>query len=228
MMDMHHKSGFTLTELMITTALSTVILTGLIAVFIGSSRYVRDIIIEADLALRARDLRERLLFQAVPPRTSGGGTVRYGGLLSSRPNGYGGTAKLKKDGSTWVANIPKTTSYGADSTPAFGITHVTLAIDDKGLYDSSHTRSNWLMPANFPFGWKASEFADSNHKGVGFIDDLQFKYSKDTQGNKQANYRITLRYSLKGMTRVERLHIPVSGVQQRSYDDEKAFHDDSN
>lgn len=222
------KSGFTLTELMIVTGLSTTILTGLIAVFIGSSRHIRGILLEADMALRARDLRERLLFQAAEPETSKFGVTRYGGLLSSRPNGYGGTAQLKKSGSTWVVNVPKATFTGATSTPTFEIANLSLAINDEGLYDTTHQNSNWLRPANFPLGWQASELIDANHKGVGFIDELQFKASKDTQGNKNANYRLTLRYSLGDRTRVERIHIPVSGVQQRSYTDEMTFHDESN
>ena len=221
------KSGFTLTELMIVTGLSTTILTGLIAVFIGSSRHIRGILLEADMAMRARDLRERLLFQAAAPETSKSGTARYGGLLSSRPDGYGGTAQLKKSGTTWVVNVPKTTSHGTSSAPTFEIANLSLAINDEGLYDTTHQSSNWLRPANFPLGWTSSELTDKDHKGVGFIDELQFNASKDTQGNKHANYRLTLRYSLGDRTRVERIHIPVSGVQQRSYEDKKAFHDES-
>lgn len=218
------KFGFTLTELMITTALSTVILSGLIAVFIGSSRFVRHILVEADLAMRARDLRERLLFQAVPSEKSKGGTTCYGGLLSSRPNNYNG-AVLKQSGTTWIANVPKTTSRGSGTVPIFELENVVLALTSTGLYNTSRQNSTWLKPAGHPFGWTASDFTDTNHKGNGFIDIQQFNGSKDAQGNKNANYWINLRYSLGDMTRVERLHIPICGVQQRTYTDGKTFHD---
>lgn len=216
------KAGFTLTEVMLVSGLSTVVLTGLLSVFLGSSRYVRNMFVEADLALRMRDLRERLLFQAIPPN----GTTRFGGLLSSQPNGFK-DAKLMKSGDTWMFNVPSVDIPTDGATPSFGIENLTLALDEKGLYETAHRNSRWLRPANLPFGWKPSEFTDVGHMGVGLVDELQFDCARDAVGAPNANYRLTLRYSLNGLSRVERVHIPIVGIHQRTFTDE-TFHDYSN
>lgn len=219
------RSGFSLVELVVVSGISTMVLTAILSVFIGSNRFIRGTIMEADLAMRARDLRERLLFQTVPPNVAKGNRTFYGGLLSSLPHGYGAdVVKLERQGGTWVANVPGADTSGA--TPCFSVRQVELTLHpDKGLQDASASPdSGWLRPANHPFGWEQAELSDNDHAGTGFIDFEQYDWSRDAQGNKNANYRMTIRYSADEFTRVERIHIPVFGRQQRPFPGE-TFHD---
>ena len=60
------RVGFTLVELMITAAISAVILGAVVSSFVGGIRLLKATFATAEMSLRARDLRDRLLFHAAP------------------------------------------------------------------------------------------------------------------------------------------------------------------
>jgi len=72
------RTGYTLVELMVASAISLLILAGMGSAFLASHRLISQTMAEAEFALTARDLRDRLLFHAAPDY----GGVAYAGLLS--------------------------------------------------------------------------------------------------------------------------------------------------
>ena len=60
------RGGFTLVELMITSVISAVILGAVVSSFVGGIRLLKATFATAEMSLRARDLRDRLLFHAAP------------------------------------------------------------------------------------------------------------------------------------------------------------------
>ena len=72
------RGGFTLVELMITSVISAVILGAVVSSFFGGIRLLKATFATAEMSLRARDLRDRLLFHAAPTHDN---TV-WAGLLS--------------------------------------------------------------------------------------------------------------------------------------------------
>lgn len=72
------RHGFTLVELMLTIAIFTLVMTAVGSAFIGGVRLLKATFATAEMSIRARDLRDRLLFYAAPPHHD---TV-WAGLLS--------------------------------------------------------------------------------------------------------------------------------------------------
>ena len=72
------RRGFTLVELMLTTTIFAVVMAAVSSAFIGGMRLLKATFATAEMSLRARDLRDRLLFHAAPPHND---TI-WAGLLS--------------------------------------------------------------------------------------------------------------------------------------------------
>lgn len=72
------RGGFTLVELMLTVAIFTLVVAAVGSAFIGGVRLLKATFATAEMSIRARDLRDRLLFHAAPPHHD---TV-WAGLLS--------------------------------------------------------------------------------------------------------------------------------------------------
>lgn len=72
------RRGFTLVELMVTSAISALILGAVASSFVGGIRLLKATFATAEMSLRSRDLRDRLLFHAAPIHDD---TV-WAGLLS--------------------------------------------------------------------------------------------------------------------------------------------------
>ena len=60
----HGRAGFTLVELMVASVVAGIVLTALVSSFIGSMRMMANSISSSELAIRTRELREKLLFHA--------------------------------------------------------------------------------------------------------------------------------------------------------------------
>ena len=72
------KKGFTLTEVMVASSVMVIALSAIVSAFITTHRMLKTAMTDVELALSARELREKLLFHASP--TING--VHYAGLLS--------------------------------------------------------------------------------------------------------------------------------------------------
>ena len=82
MADGASKRGFTLVELMLTTSIFAVVMAAVGSSFVGGMRLLKATFATAEMSLRARDLRDRLLFHAAPPHND---TI-WAGLLSGTNN----------------------------------------------------------------------------------------------------------------------------------------------
>ena len=60
------RYGFTLVELMLTIAIFTLVVAAVGSAFIGGIRLLKATFATAEMSIRARDLRDRLLFHAAP------------------------------------------------------------------------------------------------------------------------------------------------------------------
>lgn len=74
------RSAFTLLEVMLSTAITAVVVASLATFVIGTRRLIRGAYVESQLSLKLRAQRERVLFQTLRE----GGNVVWGGLLSAR------------------------------------------------------------------------------------------------------------------------------------------------
>ena len=72
------RFGFTLVEMMFAVTIFSVVMLAVLSSFIGSIRLIKVTFATAEMSLRVRDLRERLLFHAAPPHD---GAI-WAGLLS--------------------------------------------------------------------------------------------------------------------------------------------------
>lgn len=76
------RRGFTLVELMLTVTIFAVVMVAVSSAFIGGMRLLKATFATAEMSLRARDLRDRLLFHAAPPHDG----IVWAGLLSGTNN----------------------------------------------------------------------------------------------------------------------------------------------
>lgn len=74
------RPAFTLIEVLMASAITTLVAASLATFFIGSKRLIRDSYIESQLSLALREQRERILFQTMRE----GGNANWGGLLSAQ------------------------------------------------------------------------------------------------------------------------------------------------
>lgn len=73
-----YSRGFTLVELMMTIAIAAIVMSAVASSFIGGFRLLGQTYVEAELSVRTRELREKLLFHAAPSHDG----VVFAGLLS--------------------------------------------------------------------------------------------------------------------------------------------------
>lgn len=73
------RPAFTLLEVLLASAVTTLVAASLVTFFFGSRRLIRDAYVESQLSLKLREQRERVLFQTMRE----GGNARWGGLLSA-------------------------------------------------------------------------------------------------------------------------------------------------
>lgn len=73
------RTAFTLLEVLLASAVMTLVAASLATFFFGSRRLIRDAYIESQLSLKLREQRERVLFQTMRE----GGNADWGGLLSA-------------------------------------------------------------------------------------------------------------------------------------------------
>ena len=74
------RPAFTLLEVLMASAITTLVAASLATFFVGSRRLIRDSYVESQLSMKLRERRERLLFQTMRE----GGNANWGGLLSAQ------------------------------------------------------------------------------------------------------------------------------------------------
>lgn len=204
------RSGFTLVEMMLAVTIFSIVTAALLSSFVGGVRLMKVTFATAEMSLRARDLRERLLFHAAPPHD---GTI-WAGLLS----GTNSTDVLE-------GNASKILMYCAALKNTGGTTvnqRMEVIIKDYGTEKCSFFSEDryderwpqrWLNPGGMNL------MADS-----GATAPLVWARNKDNVEDKTRFYiHLTGRMDVTGLPIVhnERIVVPVFGCQQETRPDGK-------
>jgi len=202
------RRGFTLVELMVASGILALVIGGTLGAFVALQRMTRTAFAESELAIGMRQLREKLQFHAAPPHD---GRI-WTGVLSGVNSGAvieGGTKILM--GSSWGfdQNTKKAVSQRielvtAQRTASDGGTRRWF-VNDGDRYDESWT-TRWLIPSGI--SWLPA-------------DDLLVA----TELAKRNVFYINLEATSSGVTRRERITVPVFGKAQRTFSG-KVFDDD--
>lgn len=198
---MKRRRGFTLVELTVASGIMVLAIGGVLSLFAGVRRMTGTAVSEAELSIRMRELREKLLFHAAPPHDgrvwsgvlSGTHTssVVEGGrkIVMSRAYGYDLT------GSQIVSQRIELVPVTSGSATFFG--------NDGDRHDE-RWRHRWLDPGGI--SWLSDRYLDSTALSRGSV------------------FYVTLAASANGLTRRERVAVPVFGKAQRTLDG-KVFDD---
>lgn len=143
------RKGFTLTEVLLATTLFSLMAVAIFSASIGGQRLLKLTLARGELALRSRELREKLLFHAAP---NYGGTV-WAGLLT----GTNATASIvQSNGSKLLLHatgLKGSSAFSGDSVPqTIELSQVTDTDGNRRL-DSADTHdatwvTRWLCPGN--------------------------------------------------------------------------------
>ena len=208
------RPGFTLVETMFASAVSALVLGGVASFMLGAGRMARTAFAEAELSVQTRQLRDKLLFHAMPQ----GGGVCWPGLLSARASRSdgdvveGGSKLLMKvygagvgDGKLYFSTSPEgaagvigdTSSRHnlqlvARSETAGGSTMKWLGNDDDR--SAEHGNLGWLRPTRF--GYLEDGWADG---GMVLSHGLLF---------------VEIAASMGGVSSRERVAVPLFGREQ--------------
>ena len=153
------RGGFTLVEVLFATAIFALVMGGVGTFLVGAFRMTKGAFAMTTLAVQQRELRERLLFRAVPVHDG----VVWPGVLSGGKERVsvveGGAKILMSAGGVNLAT-------GAAVDPAGGNLHIVRHASARGGYlvnDGDRTlRERWLRPmaaACVPAAW-VEESAD--------------------------------------------------------------------
>ncbi len=185
-----HKRGFTLVEVMVTVTIFTLVIAQVSGVFVSIVRMINMTMANTEMSLRARQLRDRVLFQSAPSHDNKwfSGLKNCVGLTVDSASINGSVVALNRNG------------QGEADTAALRLRMETSG-DVSYLYnDSDRTNEKWFCPGEFTFvdGTRWYDVVDTG--------DLETK--------NRLYLSLTLKSSHMGMdavTRTERIVMPVAG-----------------
>ena len=204
------RFGFTLVEMMFTVTIFAIVMLAVSSSFIGSIRLLKMTFATAEMSLRVRDLRERLLFHAAPPHD---GTI-WAGLLSGTNSMdvlEGSPSKILM----YSAALKNASGTTADQRMEvifkdYGTEKCSFFSEDR--YDERWSQ-RWLNPGGLNL------LADSSATAP-----LVWARNKDNAEDKTRFYiHLTGRMDVAGLPVVhnERIVVPVFGRQQETRADGK-------
>lgn len=193
---MTRRRGFTLVELMLASAVMVLAVGGALSMFVAVQRMTRTSVTEAELSVRMRELREKLLFHVSPPHD---GRIWSGVLSGVNQN------NVVEDERKILMNK----AYGYDLTHAKAVDQrielvpvtsgaVRFFGNDGDRYDE-RWQTRWLAPGGL--SWLPP---------TGFV-----KAPAPAQGTV---FYVVLEASANGISRRERVTVPVFGKAQRTLD----------
>ena len=192
------KRGFTFVEVMVATAIMGIVMTAVMSSFIALQRMFKTAMVEMELSLAARQLREKLLFRAAPVIDN----VTYAGILSGT-----NASSVVEGGAT--PNIQMSCAGIGTSLADLRPQSMRILMSGKHLQNermpNKDAHADWLWPSGI-------SLADSS------ISDV-VGYDEDSVGI----YRLFLNINLKAnvnnhdgtpIIRRERIAVPVFGRLQ--------------
>lgn len=210
------KRGFTVLELMIAISIFTVVVGSLCGTVVGIQRLITRSYAEAELSIRVRALREKLLFHVAPPHDG----KAYSGLLSGAAKSSRPVEGNQKKIYLRANAIQLANGASADQTielvreQTSGGASVSCFKNDG---DRDPWRTHWLRLAGMGAG--RTEVANLGYLGTdAVVDDLL-----SVAPNRNL-YFIRLNAKLGGVEHRERLSIPVFGKEQIK-NQNAVFHD---
>jgi hypothetical protein len=199
---------------MLSTMIAALVFGGLASFFIVSNRLVRNAFAEAELSVRTREIREKLLFHVLPPS---GGKV-WPGLLSASPSRSDGN--IVENGAKILAKV-----YGtgvADGKHYWGST----VVDAVGIASDTTARHNVQLVVRSEnadgetLKWLGNDDDRSAERGnLGWLRTAPFGYLRDgwADDDKVLSHRlffINISASMNGHSSNERIVVPVFGAVQ--------------
>ena len=209
-----HRRGFTIVEVMLSTVIATLVFGGLASFFVVSNRLVKGAFAEAELSVRTRELREKLLFHVLPPS---GGKV-WPGLLSASPSRSDGS--IVENGAKILAKV-----YGtgvADGKHYWGST----VVDAVGIASDTTARHNVQLVVRSEnadgetLKWLGNDDDRSAERGnLGWLRTAPFGYLRDgwADDDKLLSHGllfVNISASMNGHSSNERIVVPVFGAVQ--------------
>lgn len=197
------SSGFTLVELLFTAAIFSLIAGAVFAAYLGSVRLLNIAFAEAELSIRTRELREKLLFHAAPAHNG----VVWAGLLS------GTNANQVLEGNGSKIRLGCTALKGTTSVQGTANQTIEITLRDAGTPSCSlfsedrvdeRAAFRWLHPGNLDF------FAGHSAASDVFVADAT------DPGRFYINVSARKTTSGFSTTHNERIVVPVFGRTQRS------------
>lgn len=204
------RRGFTLVELMVTSAISAVILGAVVSSFVGGIRLLKATFATAEMSLRSRDLRDRLLFHAEQPHND----TAYGGLLASTNlvDRVTGKDKPVLDLSENKIQLGGVGLSGNNENLSAKAELFELRIQGNGFaYYNASLDKRWLNPGGLNL------FADSRNTPP-------LTWAQTFDGEKSRFYiHLTGRLDVSGLSveHNERIVVPVFGKKQETCSDGK-------
>ena len=142
---MKRRSGYTLLELLVAISIFSLVAAAIGTSAVACLKLCRTAVVEAELSLRARELREKLLFHVRLPTS----TAAYDGLLSA-PS----TSRVDTVAFTYEGEQLPLTSIGSGNRVRqshrlllTGADDQTYIMDDHAPHDTANER--WLRPGGF-------------------------------------------------------------------------------
>lgn len=142
---MNRRSGYTLLELLVAISIFSLVAAAIGTSAVACLKLCRTAVVEAELSLRARELREKLLFHVRLPTS----TAAYDGLLSA-PS----TSRVDTVAFTYEGEHLPITSIGSGNRARqshrlllTGADDQTYIIDDHAPHNTANER--WLRPGGF-------------------------------------------------------------------------------
>jgi len=209
-----HRRGFTIVEAMLSTMIAALVFGGLASFFIVSNRLVRNAFAEAELSVRTREIREKLLFHVLPPS---GGKV-WPGLLSASPSRSDGS--IVENGAKILAKV-----YGtgvADGKHYWGST----VVDAVGIASDTTARHNVQLVVRSEnadgetLKWLGNDDDRSAERGnLGWLRTAPFGYLRDGWADDDKLLSngllfVNISASMNGHSSNERIVVPVFGAVQ--------------
>ena len=213
-----HRRGMTMVELMVSIAVFGIVMSAVMSSFLTTQRMLKDAMGLCELSLAAREVREKLLFNASPMSDG----VSYSGLLSAAVSCTSG-APISSSGNavTMEAHTMGGTLADRSATPAQVEIELKTAADGTTRYlfnnktPSANTRARWFWPTGTRI-LNPSMSDMLSFDTAGTVNSSVYSFSQNAV---RLNIDLSITSDVKNpdgtpMVRRERIVVPIFGVVQ--------------